>query len=318
MEQREPGRANDGRRQQAAAVLSLTTNVFLVAIKIAAGFASGSVSVLAEGVQSSVDVVASALILVTVRVAAAPPDSEHPYGHGKAENLASLAQMLLILGTVAYLMSAAWSRWQNPVMPRLDWGIAALVVAIATNVLVSGHLARVSRETGSQALAAEAMHLRSDMLSCVGVLVGLVLVWVTRQPRVDPAVAGIMTVVITVTAIKLLRDSVRPLLDESLPAEEEARVRDALDADPRVLGYHRLRTRRAGAVRLMDLHLLLDDDLSFREAHAITEDVEGEIRRVLPNVDVIVHAEPYLEEQLHQREHHGAAPIEGRQGRGSG
>jgi len=291
--------------------MSLTANVFLVIIKIAAGVASGSVSVLAEGVQSSVDVVASALILVTVRVAAAPPDTEHPYGHGKAEHLASLAQMLLILGTVAYLMSAAWHRWLHPSMPRLDWGIAALVVAIATNILVSGHLMRVSKETGSQALAAEATHLRSDMLSCVGVLIGLVLVWITGQPRVDPAVAGIMTVVITITAIKLLRDSVRPLLDESLPSAEEARVREVLDSDPRVLGYHRLRTRRAGSNRLMDLHLLLDDDLSFREAHAITEDVEGEIRRVLPNVDVIVHAEPFHEEQLHQREHHPGQVIEG-------
>jgi ferrous-iron efflux pump FieF len=125
-----------------------------------------------------------------------------------------------------------------------------------------------------------------------------------------------MTVVITITAIKLLRDSVRPLLDESLPSTEEARVREVLDGDPRVLGYHRLRTRRAGSNRLMDLHLLLDDDLSFREAHAITEDVEGEIRRVLPNVDVIVHAEPFREEQLHQQEHHGATTIEGRRGQG--
>lgn len=288
-------------------MLSLTANIFLVIIKIAAGIASGSVSVLAEGIQSSVDVLASALILITVRVAAAPPDSDHPYGHGKAENLASLAQMLLILGTVAYLAAAAWQRWQNPVMPRVDWGIAALVTAIITNVLVSGHLMRVSRETGSQALAAEATHLRSDMLSCVGVLIGLALVGITKQPRLDPIIAGIMTLYIMFTAIGLLRDSVRPLLDESLPPEEEARVREVLDGDPRVLGYHRLRTRRAGSHRLMDLHLLLDDDLSFREAHAITEDVEGEIRRVLPNVDVIVHAEPYHEEQRHQREHHGAA-----------
>jgi cation diffusion facilitator family transporter len=302
-----PGKDPQGRKQQAAAVLSLSANVFLVLVKIAAGFASGSVSVLAEGIQSGVDVVASALILLTVRVASAPPDEEHPYGHGKAENLASMAQMLLILGTVAYLMTAAWNRWRNPVMPHVDWGIAALLIAIATNILVSAHLMRVSRETGSQALAAEATHLRSDMLSCVGVLVGLILVWITGQPRLDPLVAGIMTVFITVTAVRLLRDSVRPLLDESLPADEAARVKAVLDGDPRVLGYHRLRTRRAGATRLMDLHLLLDDDLSFREAHAITEDVEGEIRRVLPNVDVIVHAEPFREEQQHQREHHGAA-----------
>jgi cation diffusion facilitator family transporter len=282
----------------------LGANVFLVAIKVAAGFASGSVSVLAEGIQSSMDVVASALILLTVRAAAAPPDPAHPYGHGKVEHLASVAQMLLILGTVGYLLSTAWERWQHPVMPRLDWGAAALAISILMNVLVGRHLMRVSRETDSPALAAEATHLRSDMLSCVGVLAGLALVGVTGEPRLDPAVAGLMTVVIAATAIRLLRDSVRPLLDERLPADEEARVRAVLDADPQVLDYHRLRTRRAGAHRLMDLHILLDDDLTFRESHAISEEVEDAIRRVLPNVDVIVHTEPYHEERQHQLEAH--------------
>jgi cation diffusion facilitator family transporter len=164
----------------------------------------------------------------------------------------------------------------------------------------------VAQETGSQALAAEATHLRSDMLSCVGVLLGLIFVAFTREPRLDPFIAGIMTVIIAVTAVRLLRDAVRPLLDESLPGDEEAQVRAVLDGDPRVLGYHRLRTRRAGAHRLMDVHIQLDDDLSFRESHAISEDVESAIRHVLPNVDVIVHAEPFYEEQQHQREHHGA------------
>lgn len=286
-------------------MLSLGANLFLVAVKVAAGFASGSVSVLAEGVQSSMDVVASALILLTVRTAAAPPDPDHPYGHGKIEHLASVGQMLLILGTVGYLLSAAWERWQHPVMPRLDWGAAALAVSILVNLLVSARLMAVSRETGSQALAAEATHLRGDLLSCVGVLVGLGLTAVTGEPRLDPLAAAVMTIVIAVTAVRLLRDSVRPLMDERLPPEEEAQVRALLDADPQVLGYHRLRTRRAGAHRLMDLHVQLDDDLTFREAHAISEQVEDAIRQVLPNVDVIVHAEPFHEEQRHQVEAHG-------------
>jgi ferrous-iron efflux pump FieF len=298
------GSRDDDRRAQAAAAVSLAANLLLVGVKVLGGIAAGSVSVLAEGIQSSVDVLASALILFTVRAASAPPDSAHPYGHGKLEHLASVAQMVLILGTVGYLLGAAWERWHEPVMPRLDWGAATLVLAIAVNFVVSRHLQKVSRSTGSQALQAEATHLRGDMLSCVGVLLGLLLVAVTRQPRLDPIIAALMTVVIAATAIRLLRDSVRPLLDERLPAEEEARVRSLLDADPKVLGYHRLRTRRAGSHRLMDLHIQLDDDLTFREAHAISEDVEAAIRAVLPNVDVIVHAEPFQEELRHQEEAH--------------
>jgi cation diffusion facilitator family transporter len=294
-----------GRRQVAAARLSLLSNLGLVAVKITAGVVSGSISVLAEGVQSSVDVVASALILVTLRTAAAPPDENHPYGHGKFENIASLGQMFLILGSAGYLLWAAWDRWWNPVMPRVDWGIAALCLALAVNAAVSAHLMRVARETGSQALEAEATHLRSDMLSCVGVLAGLAAVAVTRQARFDPAIAGVMTVVVVLSALRLLRDTLRPLLDESLPAGEAERVRAVLDADPRVLGYHRLRTRRAGAHRLIDVHILLDDQLTFAAAHLLAEEIEGKVREALPNSDIIIHAEPFEEETRHQAEVHG-------------
>jgi cation diffusion facilitator family transporter len=260
--------------------------------------------VLAEAIQSSVDVIASAVILWTVRVAAAPPDRWHPYGHGKFENLASLGQMFLILVSAAYLLWAAGSRWLEPVMPRVDWGIAALLVAVAVNAVVSERLLQVSRDTGSQALQAEALHLRSDMVSCIGVLAGLVVVWATGEPRLDAIVAALVAVVVVVSALRLLRESLRPLLDERLPAPEEARLREVLEADPRVLGYHRLRSRQAGSYRLVDLHILLDDELTFSEAHAVSEEVEGALRSALPNSDVIVHAEPFEEEMQHQRERH--------------
>lgn len=264
-----------GKRQEWAARVSLGSNLFLVLVKIAAGLASGSISVLAEGFQSTMDVLASALILVTVRAAAKPPDQEHPYGHGKFENLASLGQMLLILGTAGYLFWAAWNRWQHPLMPQVDWGIAALSLSIVVNLAVSRHLLAVGRETGSQALIAEAAHLRSDLLSCAGVLFGLAAVAATGIARLDPAIAAVMTLVVVHSALRLLRDSLRPLLDESLPPEEEARVRSVLEEDRRVLGFHKLRTRQAGPHRLVDVHVQLDDGLSFSDAHRITEEVES-------------------------------------------
>jgi cation diffusion facilitator family transporter len=291
-------------RQQTAVKLSLASNLFLVVIKITAGLASGAISVLAEGVQSLVDVLASAGILLSVRAAAAPPDRAHPYGHGKFENLASQGQMLLILGSAGYVLWTAWERWQRPQMPRLDWGAAALSVAVVVNFFVSRRLSRLARETHSQAVEAVAAHLRSDMWACLGVLGGLGAVAITREPRLDPLIAAGTTVFVVMTALRLLRDTLRPLLDEKLPAEEEAIILRVLRDDPRVLDFHRLRTRQAGSQRLMDVHVLLSDHLTFRQAHAVSEEIEDAVRRALPNLDVIVHAEPFEEERRHQSEAH--------------
>jgi cation diffusion facilitator family transporter len=283
-----------------------------VLVKIVTGFASGSISVLAEGFQSTVDVLASAMILLSVRAAAAPPDERHPYGHGKLENAASLGQLALILGTSAFLLSAAWNRWQHPVMPRVDWGILALSLSIVVNWIVSRRLLAVARRIHSQALEAEAVHLRSDLLSCVGILIGLAAVGLTRWPRLDPVAAAVMTGVVIVSALKLLRETLRPLLDERLPEEEVRRIRGALQADPRVRSFHRLRTRRAGSDRFVDVHVLLDDSLSFPDAHAVAEEVEDAIRAAVPNLDVTVHPEPFAAEIRHQQEAHAPAGRRGR------
>ncbi len=293
--------------QQQAARLSLGANVFLVIIKVGAGWQSGSLSVLAEGVQSLLDILASALILFTVRAAAAPPDLAHPYGHGKFENLTALAQMTLVLGSIGGIWWAAWHRFQNPLMPRVDAGIAALVVAIAVNLWVSGRVFRAAADTDSPALRAEGVHLRGDLWACVGVLAGLVATWWFGEARLDPLFAAVMTLFALFSALHLIRDTLRPLLDGSLPREEERQIRAVLEADARILGFHKLRTRQAGSARLADVHILLDDHLSFREAHRLGEEVEDEIRRVLPNLDVMVHTEPFEEEMQHQREKHDSA-----------
>ena len=290
--------------QQKVARLALASNVFLVLIKVGAGLQSNSLSVLGEGVQSLLDIVVSALVLLTVRAAAAPPDEAHPWGHGKFENLTSLFQMLLVLGSIGGIWWVAWQRWNDPVMPIVNWGVAAIGVSMAVNIAVSRRVARVARETESSALAAEAVHLRGDLWACAGVMLGLVATHLFREPRLDPLCAAIMTLFAGYAALQLLRDTLRPLLDETLPGEEEARIREVLRADARVLDFHKLRTRQAGSRRLADVHVMLDDDLSFRAAHQVSEEVEAAIRAALPNTDVIVHFEPFEEETRHQREAH--------------
>lgn len=291
--------------QQNVARLSLGANVLLVVLKVGAGLASGSISVLAEGVQSLLDIFASALILFTVRAAAAPPDHSHPWGHGKFENLTALLQMTLVLGSIGGIWWAAWGRWQDPSMPRVDIGLAALIVAAGINMWVTVRVARVAKETRSAALQSEVVHLRGDLWAVGGVIVGLLATKLFNEPRLDPFFAMVMTLVTVHSALLLIRDTLRPLLDERLPVREENNIRSVLDADERILGFHKLRTRQAGSQRHADVHVMLSDELTFREAHAITEDIEDDIRAALPNLDVIVHAEPFEEELQHRREVHG-------------
>ncbi len=296
--------------QESVAKLSLWANVFLVAIKIAAGARSGSLSVLAEGIQSLLDIFASAAILWTLRAANAPPDPAHPYGHGKFENVVSLGQMTLIFASIGGIWAASCWRFLHPHMPQVDWGIAAISLSGMVNLAVSFRVARVAKKFDSTALAAEAVHLRGDLWACLGVLLGLVATHAFNEARLDPLFAAGMTTFALANALHLLRDVIRPLVDESLPDGEEACIREVLQRDPRVLGFHRLRTRQAGSMKMADVHILLDDELSFPDAHRIGEEVEDALRDALPNLDIMVHTEPFHEEVAHQRERH-ARWIEG-------
>ncbi len=288
-----------------AARLSIVSNTGLVFIKIAAGIVTGSIAVLAEGIQSTVDIFASIMIYAGLRAAERPPDKTHPYGHGKFENLASAVQMLLILGSTAFILHQAYQRLLHPQLPDVDWGIGAMGLAIVVDLAVSSHILRVARQTESLALEAEAQHLRSDMYASAGVLLGLMTVRFTGWAPLDPIIAALLTFVVIVTAIRLMGASLQPLLDQSLPGVEVAKIRRTLDADDRVMGYHKLRTRRAGTQRHVDVHILVDDNLTISQAHAIGEDMERALQKTLPNLDAVVHVEPYAEEISHQATQHG-------------
>jgi cation diffusion facilitator family transporter len=289
-----------------AARVSLAATVVVVAVKLAAAGVSGSVSVLSEALQSLLDVALSAATVWAVRVTAAPPDEEHPYGHGKAEVLLSAFQMVVVVFTAGVIAWQAALRLRSPVEIRVDAGVAAMVYAVASNLVVMGHLRSAARRTGSVALLGEVEHLRGDTFASLGVLGGLIAVHTTGWLWLDPVVALAFTALGALYAVRRLRILVHPLMDGSLPPDEMALIKRVLESHPETRGYHDLLTRQAGRLRVVSLHVMLDDHLSFVQAHDLAEQIESEIRNALGGALVTVHYEPYEAETAHRaREHEG-------------
>jgi ferrous-iron efflux pump FieF len=295
------------RTARRAALVSLASTVVVVAVKLAAAWKSGSISVLGEAVQSIVDILMSGLAVATIAYAARPPDEEHPYGHGKAEVLAGALQMLVILGTGGFILYEAYRRLLSPQPIEWDWGAGAMAYALAANLAVASYLSRIVRRTGSDALASEALHLRADSFASAGVLAGLVLVGITGEAILDPVIAAIFTVLAMVQAAVHLRRVIHPLMDGALPPEELDRLKDLLDSHDAVRGFHNVRTRRVGPQRWIELHVMLDDALSFVAAHDLAEQIEKELKGAFGGAIVSIHYEPHEAEMAHRAKEHGEA-----------
>lgn len=282
-----------------AAGLSVSSNCALMILKLAVGLLTGSVSVLSEAVHSAVDLVAAGIALFSVRAAERPADREHPFGHGKIENVSALIEAALIAAAAAYIIFEAYDRLltHHP-LRALPAGIGVMAVSALVNWLVSRHLFRVAATADSPALQADAHQLNVDVLTSLGVMAALALMQVTNLTLLDPLVAMLIAIVIVRTAWGIAAESGGSLLDTGLPAGEMARLRAVLEGDPRVVGYHRVRARRSGAHREIDLHLLVDPEMSLRDAHHLAEQVEDRIRAALPRVSVVTHVEPATEEEL--------------------
>lgn len=289
---------------QRAATVSLIATVVVVALKLVAAWLSGSVSVLAEGLQSTVDILMSALAVAAVGYAARPPDREHPYGHGKAEVLAGALQMLVIMATGTWILFEAYRRLKSPEPIRWDIGAGAMAYALFSNSVVAGHLRKVAKQTGSASLDSEALHLRGDSLMSAGVLVGMLLVGLTGWLPLDPICAALTALAGIGMAIRQLGRLVHPLMDGALPEDQLGKLQTVLDLHPEVRGYHNLRTRLVGSQRFIDLHVMLDDNLSFVTAHDIAEHIEQEIRDALDGAVVSIHYEPYEAEKAHRQAAH--------------
>jgi cation diffusion facilitator family transporter len=295
----------------AAARLSIYSNSLLTILKLAVGLFTGSVSVLSEAVHSASDLMASFIAFFSVSVSDKPADEVHPYGHGKIESLSGLAEAFLIVFAGAYIVYESIEKlYHKSAAPQVDLGISVMAFSVILNSIVARYLYRVAETTDSLALRADAEHLKTDIFTSLGVFAGLLLVRFTGWNPMDPIAAIVVALLIFRASWKLARTSVEPLVDTQLPEEEIQVVRNALELEPAVMGFHKLRTRKSGSMRHVDAHILLDDDLSLIAAHDLTEKIEDRIREALPNTEITLHTEPFRTERRHQHEEHGGPEPE--------
>ena len=281
---------------QRTAALSVVSNSTLILLKVIAGTVTGSVAILTEAVHSSIDLIASIVAFFSVRKAGEPADESHRYGHEKIENLsAAIEGMLILVGSAVIAFEAIRRLIRGGELQFVGIGIAVIGLSMVVNLVVSAR-DRAGRHGGPSppALEGDAAHLRTDAMTSAAVLVGLVLVQITGAQWIDPVVALLVAASIVFTGVRLLLRSSRVLVDQALPGDEVAAIREAIEAFGArgVVGYHELRTRRAGARRYVDLHVQFRAGTSLEDAHRTAHELQDVIGRRLGGADVLIHLEP--------------------------
>jgi cation diffusion facilitator family transporter len=283
------------RTKSGAAGLSVASNSLLIALKVAVGAITGSIAILTEAVHSLIDLLASVIALASVRKADEPADVEHPYGHEKLENLAAAIEgMLILVGAAVIVYEATHRLVVGAHVDTLGLGIAVMAVSALANFAISAFLGRQAKRFESPALEGDAAHLRTDAFTSIGVLVGLVLVEVTGESAFDSIAALAVAVAIVGSGLRIITRSSRVLVDEALPPDEMDRIEAAIAAarPPEVAGYHKLRARRAGNRRYVDLHVQFRSGTSLEQAHELAHAMRAAIEAELPAADVLIHVEP--------------------------
>jgi cation diffusion facilitator family transporter len=283
------------RTKSGAAALSIASNTLLIAIKLAAGAITGSIAILTEAIHSLVDLVASIVAFVSVRKAEEPADADHPYGHQKVESLAATIEGMLILVGAGIIVYEAMRRLiLGATVETLGVGIAVMAFSMLANLLVSAVLMRQARLHDSPALEGDAAHLRTDAMTSAGVLLGLGVVEVTGNAAFDSIAALIVSGAIVMAGLRIVRRSSAVLVDEALPPEEMDRIEAAIAAarTPEVAGYHKLRARRAGSRRYIDLHVQYRSGTTLERAHDLAHAMRSSIETAVPHAEVLIHAEP--------------------------
>ncbi len=283
----------NARLLRSVTLASTLTALTLISVKLVTWLWTGSVSILASLVDSVMDAIASLINLGAVRYSLVPADAEHRFGHGKAESLAGLAQAAFIAGSALFLVLHAVDRILHPApVQHTAAGIAVILFSIVLTLALLAFQRHVIRRTGSVAIRADALHYATDLLSGIGVIAALLLAHV-GFPVFDPVLAIAIAGYILYGAWRIGRDALDHLMDRELDDEFRERIRRLALEHGEVRGIHELRTRQAGQVSFIQLHLEMEPTLTLAEAHAIADQVEAEIRSALPGSDVIIHQDPW-------------------------
>jgi cation diffusion facilitator family transporter len=287
--------AEHDKLKRGAARLSVLSNTVLVIAKFIVGIMSGSVSIMSEAVHSGIDLVAALIAWYAVRESGKPADDEHHFGHGKIENVAGTIEAVLIFGAAIFIIWEAVHKLIKGTVEIESLGIGAVVMGISAlaNYLVSRHLLNVAVETDSVALEADAMHLRTDVYTSVGVFGGLIFIKLTGIAMLDPIVAIVVACLILKAAYDLTKSAFFHILDIKLPDDEEAIIHDVMKENVlHFLEYHKLRTRKSGHIRHVDMHLVVPKLMTVEKGHKLSHHISSDIEKRLDHSHVLVHIEP--------------------------
>lgn len=281
------------RLSRRAATLSVAVAVSLATLKLMAAMLTGSLAVLASVVDSLADVAASAITWLSIRVALRPADHGHRYGHGKAEALSALVQAALMAGSGVFVLIDGVRRLLVPApIEAPEVGLVAMGIALVATIALVFYQRRVVRITRSQAIAADSVHCLSDIVTNVAVLLSLVLAGPLQLPRADAAIAAGIASWLLGSAWRIGREAIDTLMDRELDGAERARIEALVCDHPMTRGLHDLRTRSAGRIRFIELHLELDGHLTLTEAHRVTDAIEQRLRATFADAEVVIHQEP--------------------------
>lgn len=280
-------------RKKNIALLSVLSNTFLILIKVAAGILTGSVSIISEAIHSGMDLAAAVIAFISVRISDRPADDEHQYGHEKIENVSGVIEGLLIVIAAFWIIYEVVHKIMiNEPVQSVGIGFIVMFISAGVNALVSRKLYKVAREEDSIALEADALHLKADVYTSLGVGGGLFLIWLTGKSFLDPVVAIAVALFILKEAFELTRNAFNPIMDSSLSKEEMDKLRLVIEKyRGEFIDYHDLRTRKSGKTRHIDFHITVNKDLLMQDVHALCDRMESDIENALRNTKILIHPE---------------------------
>lgn len=281
-------------RAETLAAITVAVALIVLGLKTIAWWMTGSVALFADALESVVNVAAACAALVAIRYAAVPADANHPYGHHKAEYFSAVLEGALILVAAFIILNEAWASWNNPRTPVLT--LAAFLIALVATAINAGWcwvLFRRGKVLQSPALLADARHLLADVVTSTGALLGLALALATGLFWLDPLLAALTAVNILFSGVRLVRESVGGLMDEAMPPETMARIRDILaHAAGGAIEAHDIRARRAGRLAFIEFHLVVPGAMAVEDAHVICDRIESALRAALGEAAITIHVEP--------------------------
>lgn len=286
-------------RKARIALLSIASNTVLIIFKVVAGILSGSVSIISEAIHSGMDLAASLIAFLSVKQSGKPADRKHPYGHGKIENVSGIAEGLLIFVAAVMIIVEAYKKIFNPVeIEQTSVAIAVMLIAALINFGVSKKLYKVAKEEDSMALEADALHLKTDVYTSLGVGLGLLLIKFTGFVILDPIVAIVVALLIVKEAWALCSNAMGFLIDKKLPDKEEAEIEKIIQThSTQFVEYHKLKTRQSGNMKHIDFHIVVDSHLTVRETHDIIGSIKKDMSDKFKNTRVSIHVDPYIKEE---------------------